>query len=278
MERSDYIQIIEAALAEDFADRGDITSAATVPENTLAVGDVVTREEGVIAGLGVATDVFAVVDGSVSFVAVVSDGDSVVPGQVVATVEGSARSILAAERTALNILARMSGVATATNSYVQAVAGTGARISDTRKTMPGLRVIDKYAVLVGGGVNHRMGLYDAVMIKDNHLLAGMDIEDAVKAARAAVGSGVVITVEVESLDQLRKVLETDADQVLLDNMGVDLLREAVSIVDGRMVTEASGGITNDNVRQIALTGVDVISIGRITHSAPQLDIALDFRS
>jgi nicotinate-nucleotide pyrophosphorylase (carboxylating) len=170
----------------------------------------------------------------------------------------------------------MSGVATATSELVEAVSGTGVRISDTRKTMPGLRAIDKYAVRVGGGMNHRFGLYDAVLIKDNHLVASGGIAPAVAAARAAVGSGVMIEVEVESLEQLAQVLETDADRVLLDNMGPQLLRVGVEMVGGRMTTEASGGVTRDNVRLLADTGVDIISVGWITHSAPQLDIGLDF--
>jgi nicotinate-nucleotide pyrophosphorylase (carboxylating) len=170
----------------------------------------------------------------------------------------------------------MSGVATATAALVDAVAGTGSRISDTRKTMPGLRALDKYAVRVGGGMNHRFGLYDAVLIKDNHLAAAPDIETAVASARAAVDPGVMIEVEVTSLDQLAELLETDADRVLLDNMSPEMLRQAVEMVAGRVTTEASGGVTLDNVRLIAETGVDIISVGWITHSAPQLDVALDF--
>jgi nicotinate-nucleotide pyrophosphorylase (carboxylating) len=170
----------------------------------------------------------------------------------------------------------MSGVATATAGLVEAVAGTGARISDTRKTMPGLRALDKHAVRVGGGMNHRFGLYDAVLIKDNHLAAAPDIAAAVKAARAAVSPGVMIEVEVTTLEQLSDLLATDADRVLLDNMGPEMLRQAVEMVAGRITTEASGGVTSENVRLIAETGVDIISVGWITHSAPQLDIALDF--
>jgi nicotinate-nucleotide pyrophosphorylase (carboxylating) len=172
----------------------------------------------------------------------------------------------------------MSGVATATRRLVEAVAGTGALISDTRKTMPGLRMLDKYAVIAGGGVNHRMGLYDAVMIKDNHLVAGLSISSAVAAARDLVGAEIEITVEVEDPEQLAEVLGTDADRVLLDNMSPAILAQAVEQVSGRMITEASGGVTLDNVRLVAESGVDVISIGWITHSAPQLDLALDFRS
>jgi nicotinate-nucleotide pyrophosphorylase (carboxylating) len=196
---------------------------------------------------------------------------------VIASLSGQARSILTAERTALNLLARMSGVATSTAELVDAVAGTGTQISDTRKTMPGLRALDKYAVTVGGGVNHRMGLYDAVMIKDNHLLAGASITSAVAAARRSVGHDIEITVEAENLSQVREILATDADRVLLDNMDLGTLAEAVDMVDGRIITEASGGITLETVASVAASGVDIISVGWITHSAPQLDLALDFR-
>lgn len=278
MQKADYEPIVAAALAEDLADAGDVTSDATIPSGVQAHGDLVVRQPGVVAGLEVAAHVFDVVDPVIEFRSGAADGDRVDIGSVVGIVSGPARSILTAERTALNLLARMSGVATATAELVAAVDGTGARISDTRKTMPGLRVLDKYAVTAGGGVNHRMGLHDAVMIKDNHLVAGLGIIDAVSAARERVGPSFQITVEVENLNQLRTVLVTDADRVLLDNMNLKMLREAVEIVGGKVVTEASGGITLDNVREIAETGVDVISVGWITHSAPQLDIALDFRS
>lgn len=278
MERSLFQPIIDNALAEDLDVRGDVTSAATVPDSAMAVADVVAREHGTVAGIPVAAAVFETVDAGTRFEALLADGDPVQRGDRISTVSGPARSILTAERTALNLLGRMSGVATATARYVAAVEGTGARISDTRKTMPGLRVLDKYSVVVGGGVNHRMGLHDAVMIKDNHLLAGMEIEDAVAAVRAVVGPSIEVTVEVENLEQLRRVLGTDADRVLLDNMDIPSLIEAVALVDGSMITEASGSVNLDTVRGIAETGVDVISVGSITHSAPQLDIALDFRS
>lgn len=276
--RQDLEPLVAAALAEDLGDAGDLTSMATVPIGTQANADLVARAPGVLAGVPVAAEVFRQVDPSVQFATVMAEGSSLAVGDVVASVSGPARSILAAERTALNLLSRMSGVATATAGLVALVDGTGARVTDTRKTMPGLRLLDKYAVTVGGGVNHRMGLYDAVMIKDNHLVAGLTIRDGVAAARSAVGPGVKITVEVENLDQLDEVLATDADRVLLDNMSIEMLAEAVQRVDGRIETEASGGITPANIREVAGTGVDLISVGWITHSAPQLDIALDFRS
>jgi nicotinate-nucleotide pyrophosphorylase (carboxylating) len=223
----------------------------------------------------VAEVVFARVDEGVEFEALVSDGARVDADSVVVTVSGPARSILTAERTALNLVGRMSGVATATAGLVDAVAGTGAKITDTRKTMPGLRVLDKYAVVAGGGVNHRMGLYDEVMIKDNHIVTAGDIERAVAAAREVSGDRVRVTVEVEDLDQLARALRTSANRVLLDNMSPGMLRRAVAMVDGAKETEASGGVTLDTVRAIAETGVDYISVGWITHSAPQLDLALD---
>ena len=278
MDRVDYQQIVELALAEDLGNVGDVTTEATVPEDATARGDLVTGRPGVVAGLEVAAYVFERVDPGVNFQARVYDGDRVEGETLIATVSGNARSILTAERTALNLLGRMSGVATATARYVEAVDGTGARISDTRKTSPGLRALDKYAVLTGGGINHRKGLYDAVMIKDNHLMAAGSIADAVGHVREAVGSGVMVEVEVDTLSQLKKVLATDADRVLLDNMDPETLRKAVAMAGATIVTEASGGITLDNVRQVAETGVDIISIGWITHSPPQLDIGLDFRS
>lgn len=276
MNKEDFVDIVERALAEDLADRGDITSSSVIPQGLVSHGNVVARVPGVIAGLEVAEYVFARVDPTIEFGPLVSDGDRAAAGEVVAMVSGTSRSILTAERTALNLLARMSGVATATATLVEAVAGTGARITDTRKTMPGLRVLDKYAVVAGGGVNHRMGLYDQVMVKDNHIVAAGAISSAVAAARADLGDTVRVIVEVDSLDQLAEVMETSADRVLLDNMSPEGLRRAVEIVDGAMETEASGGVTLATVRAIAESGVDFISVGWITHSAPQLDLGLDF--
>jgi nicotinate-nucleotide pyrophosphorylase (carboxylating) len=276
--RYDYDEVVARALAEDLGDRGDITSEVCVPGSAESDAMVVARAPGVIAGLEVAAHVFTSVDAGLRFEPLVADGARVEAGETVATVSGRSRSILTAERTALNLLGRMSGVATATADLVDQVEGTGARISDTRKTMPGLRALDKYAVRVGGGVNHRFGLYDAVMIKDNHLIAAGSITDAVRAARESLGPEVMIVVEAASLEQVGQVLDTDADRVLLDNMGLEQLAEAVELVDGRIVTEASGGVTPENVRDVAGTGVDIISVGWITHSAPQLDIALDFVS
>ena len=276
MLRADYVEVVGRALSEDLGSLGDLTSDACVPATAESKGRFVARTAGVVAGLEVAAYVFEALDPSVTFEPVVADGERVAVGDPIARVSGHSRSILSGERTALNLLGRMSGVATATAELVEAVSGTGARISDTRKTMPGLRALDKYAVRTGGGMNHRFGLYDAVLIKDNHLVATGDIAAAVAAARAAVEPGVMIEVEVENLDQLAQVLEAGADRVLLDNMSPDLLQEAVALVGGRITTEASGGITLENVRLVAETGVDIISVGWITHSAQQLDIALDF--
>jgi nicotinate-nucleotide pyrophosphorylase (carboxylating) len=276
IDRGAYLDLVGRALAEDLGTVGDLTSDSCVPEETQAHGVLVARSAGIVAGLEVAAHVFESIDPASTFTAIVSDGDRVTAGQSIATVAGLARSLLRAERTALNILGRMSGVATETSLFVAAVAGTGARISDTRKTMPGMRLLDKYAVSMGGGVNHRLGLFDAVLIKDNHIAAIGGIGPAVKAARERVGPGVMVEVEVETLPQLEVVLGTEADRVLLDNMNLETLRLAVEMTAGRMVTEASGGVTLDNVRSIASTGVDVISVGWITHSAPHLDIALDF--
>jgi len=273
----DFSDIVERALTEDVANRGDITSESVIPEEAGSHGNIVARADGVIAGLAVAEYVFSRVDPTVEFGALVGDGALVARGDVIAMVSGPARSILTAERTALNLLARMSGVATATAALVAVVEGTDARITDTRKTMPGLRVLDKYAVVTGGGVNHRMGLYDQVMIKDNHIAAAGDIRSAVAAARFALGADVRVIVEVEDLDQLAEVLETSADRVLMDNMEPVILRQAVEMVAGAMETEASGGVTLETARSIAETGVDFISVGWITHSAPQLDLALDFQ-
>lgn len=276
LQPSEYAEIVDRALAEDLGDRGDITSAALFDGEVRARGRIVTRQPGVVAGLGVASQVFSRVDSGITIENKVEDGDRITAGQVLAEVEGTAGALLTAERTALNLLGRMSAVATATARFVEAVAGTGVKISDTRKTLPGLRVLDKYAVRAGGGVNHRFGLYDAVIIKDNHLATAGDLTRAVATAKSKVGPGTMIVVEVESLEQLQKVLETRADRVLLDNMDPETLRRAVELAGDRITLEASGGITLDNVRAVAESGVDIISVGAITHSAPQLDIGLDF--
>lgn len=266
---------VRAALSEDLGRAGDITSQATIPAQRTATCVFGARKTGTIAGLPLAREAFAQFDPSVRFEALVEDGAKVEAGAVLARVSGPARSILSAERVALNYLGRLSGIATLTAEYVAAVAHTRARIIDTRKTTPGLRAFEKYAVRCGGGMNHRYGLDDAFLIKDNHIAVAGGIAPALRAAKAAAGHFVKIEIEVDSLDQLDEVLAEGADIVLLDNMEPPTLRRAVSMVAGRMITEASGGVTLESVRAIAETGVDLIAIGALTHSARVLDIGLD---
>ncbi len=274
--RHAYEPVIAAALAEDLATAGDLTTDAVVAAAATARGALVARRAGRVAGLEVAAAAFVAVDPAVEFLPIVADGDDLGAATVLARVRGPARGILTAERTALNLLGRMSGIATATRDLAALVAGTRARIADTRKTTPGLRALEKYAVRVGGGANHRFGLHDAVLIKDNHLAVAGGVAAAVKAARAHAGHLVKVEVEVESLDQLDEAIAAGADVVMLDNMAPAALREAVERAAGRVVLEASGGITPDTIRPVAETGVDLISVGWITHSAPALDVALDF--
>ena len=268
-------QLIALALAEDLA-QGDVTSASVIPATLAARAEVLVKAAGVIAGLEVAEAVCAAVDPSLAWQALAIDGQRVEPGTVVATIAGPARSILAAERTLLNFVQRLSGIATLTARYVAAIEGTGARLVDTRKTTPGWRALEKAAVRAGGGHNHRFNLGDGVLIKDNHLaLAGQNIAGAVAAARANAPHTLRVEVEVESLDGLRAALDARADIVLLDNMPLDMMREAVGIAGRRALLEASGGITLERIRAVAETGVDLISCGAVTHSATALDISLE---
>jgi nicotinate-nucleotide pyrophosphorylase (carboxylating) len=264
------------ALAEDLGLSGDITTDATVPSQATAAAVIAARRPGVLAGLDLAQAAFSAMDPSVQFEPAKFDGDRLEPGDVVARLAGNARAILTGERVALNYLGRMSGIATLTRRYVDAVAGTRASIVDTRKTTPGLRAFEKYAVRCGGGRNHRTGLFDAILIKDNHIVAAGGIEAAIKRARTNAGHMVKIEIEVDTLDQLDRVLAHDIDAILLDNMAPAMLREAVTRVAGRALTEASGGVDLTTVRAIAETGVDLISVGALTHSAPVLDLGLDF--
>ena len=268
--------IVRRALEEDLGHAGDITSELVVPADRRAKALMVARQPGTIAGLIAAESSFHLVDPSIDFRLETQDAAVVDTGAVLATVEGSARFILAAERVALNFVGRLSGIATATNALVKAVSGTKARIVCTRKTTPGLRVLEKYAVRCGGGFNHRFGLYDAVLIKDNHIAAAGGIGRAVKSARAGLGHLAKIELEVESLDQLEEALALGVDTIMLDNMSVGEMRRAVDMVHGSAVLEASGNVTLATVRAIAETGVDYISSGAITHSAQCLDVALDF--
>ncbi len=273
--RHAYEEVIVAALAEDLGVAGDLTSDAVVAADARAAGRLVARQEGRVAGVEVAAAVFAELDPAIRVEIVAGDGADVAAGAVLATVAGPARGILTAERTALNLLGRMCGIATATRDLMRLVAGTRARIADTRKTTPGLRALEKHAVRMGGGVNHRFGLYDAVLIKDNHLALAGSVADAIKAARTRAGHLVRIEVEVESSAQMAEAIAAGADVVMLDNMSPGELRQAVDLAAGRVTLEASGGITPATVRAVAETGVDLISVGWITHSAPALDVALD---
>lgn len=271
-------ETVERALREDIG-QGDLTTLATIPAEAHAEAHFVFREPGVVCGLPVVRAVFAAVDPALALTAHVAEGAHVLRGARVATVAGPARGILTGERVALNLLQRMSGIATLTARYVEAVRGTKARILDTRKTTPGLRALEKYAVRAGGGTNHRYGLYDGVMLKDNHLAMlaaqGIGLADAVRRARAAVGPMVRVEVEVESVAQAVVAAEAGAAMILLDNMPPDQLRAAVAAVAGRSLLEASGGITLDTIRAVAESGVDYISVGALTHSARALDIGLD---
>ncbi len=266
---------VRAALEEDLGRAGDITSMATMPENATAKAVIAARKSGVLAGMPLAESAFAQIDPAVKFTARKRDGDRLKGGDIIARIEGPARSILAAERVALNYLGHLSGIASETAKLVSLVAHTNARICCTRKTTPGLRAFEKYAVRCGGGVNHRFGLDDAILIKDNHIAVAGGVAKAIVQAQSFAGHMVKIEVEVDTLDQLAEALEARPDAVLLDNMKPDTLRKAVSLVDGKAVTEASGGITPDTVAEIAETGVDYISSGWITHSAPALDLGLD---
>jgi nicotinate-nucleotide pyrophosphorylase (carboxylating) len=274
------ITLIEAALAEDVG-AGDVTTLWTVPPERRAEARIVAKQPGVIAGTDVAVEVFRRVDPTLTVEVVARDGCVVAPRELVMRVRGSARGILTAERTALNFLQRFSGVATVTRAYVDAVAGTEARIIDTRKTTPGMRRLEKAAVVAGGGANHRVGLFDMVMIKDNHIAAAGGITAAVAAVRRQNERGLRVEVETTTLDEVREALRAGVDRIMFDNMDPGLMRQAVELVraagDGRPETEASGGITLETVAGFAATGVDFISVGALTHSAPILDIALDLR-
>lgn len=267
---------LDTAFAEDLGLAGDITSNLTIPDDARARAAIVARKPGRIAGLPLAEAAFKRLDPDVSFETVIADGGDVEAGSEIARVKGKARTILSAERVALNYLGHLSGIATATRAYAQAIEGTSAKICCTRKTTPGLRAFEKYAVLAGGGMNHRFGLFDAVLIKDNHIAASGGIGAAIKRARLA-GHLVKIEVEVDRLEQLEEALHYPVDAVLLDNMSLEDLRKAVKMCRERnIILEASGGVTLDTVHAIAETGVNVISSGALTHSASVLDIGLDF--
>lgn len=271
----DTTEIVQRALNEDVG-AGDVTTLFTVPEDMQATAVMKSRATGVVAGLLVAERVFDAVDPGVIIGYAAEDGQHVAPGDILMRIEGTARGILTAERVALNFVQRLSGIATKTAQFVAQVQGTKARIVDTRKTTPGLRVLEKYAVRVGGGHNHRSGLYDAVLIKDNHIVACGGITAAVQAAYAQAPHTMTVTVECDTLAQVEEAVEAGADIVLLDNMSIAQLEQAVEIVNGQAAIEASGGIDLETVSDVANTGVDIISVGALTHSAVALDIGLDF--
>lgn len=274
----DYLgldELLTAALKEDVG-TGDITTLSCIPVENRSVGRFLAKESGVICGIDIAKRVFQLVDDSVVFTSSVVDGDRVEKGQYFAEVSGSSRSILTGERVALNLMQRLSGTATATAKAVEQVEGTKARIVDTRKSTPGLRVLEKYAVRIGGGHNHRFNLADGVLIKDNHISAAGGIANAVKAARQAVPHVMKIEVETETLEQVQQALDAGAEIIMLDNMSNEMMKEAVGLIRGRAITEASGNMGEKNLADVAKTGVDIISIGALTHSVKALDISLKF--
>ncbi|WP_299067632.1 carboxylating nicotinate-nucleotide diphosphorylase [uncultured Psychrobacter sp.] len=268
--------LVQAALVEDLGRRGDVTSQATIPAERQAKLQIRARQAGVICGMDVARLSFAAVDEQIEFVAQVQDGERVTAGTVLAIVSGNARHLLTAERTALNFLTHLSGIATATQQIVDSVAEYPAQITCTRKTIPGLRTLQKYAIRCGGGRNHRLGLDDAILIKDNHIAIAGDIQTAIKQAQDFAGHLIPIEVEVDTLEQLQLALDAGVSLVLLDNMSPDTLSEAVAMCQGRAQTEASGGITPETVQAAAKSGVDFIAMGYLTHSTTALDIGLDF--
>ena len=267
--------VVRMALAEDLGRAGDVTAQACIPEGARMRAVFAARKAGVLAGIDCVRLAVLAMDPGASVELKLRDGDAFVAGAVLAEVEADARAFLAAERTALNLLGRLCGIATLTRAFVEAVVGTKARIADTRKTTPGLRALEKHAVLCGGGVNHRFGLDDAILIKDNHVAVCGGVGEAVRRARASVGHLMKVEVEVDGLDQLDEALAAGPDVIMLDNFTLPMLREAVARTAGRITLEASGGVNLETVRGIAQTGVDVISVGALTHSAPALDVGLD---
>ena len=271
-----YEPLVRAALAEDIGP-GDITTTLCVPAGTRTTATVLAKQPGVIAGMALGALAFHLLDPEAVWTAHAQDGDRVGEGRTsLATVQGDARALLTAERVALNFMQHLSGIATVTARYVAQAAGTNARIVDTRKTTPGLRLLEKYAVRMGGGFNHRLGLYDCVLIKDNHIKAAGGIKNAVTGARASVPHTMKIEVEASTLDQVQEALDVGADIILLDNMDTETMRRAVQQIGGRAISEASGGLAEARVAEVAATGVNILSVGALTHSAPALDISLDF--
>jgi nicotinate-nucleotide pyrophosphorylase (carboxylating) len=275
IEITDHIkQLVDLALQEDLGDHGDITTKSTIPSEKTMSADIVSRETGIIAGCEIAKYVFNIFDPTLEVEIHIQDGKKVIKDDKILTIKGNAQNILQAERTALNFLTHLSGIATETARYVDAVSHTEAKILDTRKTLPGWRILQKHAVKMGGGQNHRMGLHDMVLIKDNHIAVSGSIENALNAVK---GKSNFIQIEVDTIEQLQQVLKNgNADSVLLDNMNLEQLKNAVQIIDKKLVTEASGGITLENVKDIAETGINRISIGALTHTITPIDFGLDY--
>ncbi|NYT40336.1 carboxylating nicotinate-nucleotide diphosphorylase [Sphingomonas sp. R-74633] len=274
LDHFDLPAFVAATLAEDLGDKGDITSAAVIPADSVFTGVMDSRDAIIVAGLPIAEAFFRALDPEVEIERLVEDGERVVAGTDLMRIRGKARALLTAERSALNTVQHLSGIATMARSYVDAIEGTGATLLDTRKTLPGLRVLEKYATRMGGATNHRMGLWDAAMIKDNHVAVAGSVGEAVR--RAVVAGIASIIVEVDRIDQIAPALDAGATHLLLDNMSPETLREAVALVGGRVPTEASGGVRLDTIRAIAESGVTYVSVGRLTQSAPAADIGLDF--
>jgi nicotinate-nucleotide pyrophosphorylase (carboxylating) len=272
----DLDEFVSRVFAEDLGKGGDVTSAATIPADSRFTAEMNARQSIAVAGLEIAEAFFRKLDPDVRIELLVQDGDLVEHRTALFRIEGNARAMLAAERSALNTLQHLSGIASLTRQYVDAIAGTGATLLDTRKTLPGLRVLDKYAARMGGAQNHRMRLDDGVLIKDNHVAVCGSVAEAVRRAKSA-NTGLEVQVEVDRIDQIEPALSAGADRLLLDNMPAHVLREAVALVAGRVPLEASGGVTLETIREIAEAGVDFISVGRITQSAPAVDIGLDYR-
>ncbi|HVJ48488.1 carboxylating nicotinate-nucleotide diphosphorylase [Desulfitobacterium sp.] len=269
-----YEEIVRRALSEDIGFQ-DLTTEAIISETQWSVAEITAKAEGILAGMDIAKRAFTLLDEQVSFQAKVQDGESVSPGQVVAVIKGRTRALLSGERVALNFLQRLSGIATGTYKAMECVKAFDCHLIDTRKTTPGLRGLEKYAVKMGGGYNHRFGLFDAILIKDNHIAAAGGITEAVRLVHEKVGHMVKVEVETESLAQVEEALRTPIDIIMLDNMSTELMKQAVQRIDKKVLTEASGGITLDSLVQVAATGVDLISLGWLTHSAQALDLSLN---
>ncbi len=273
VQQKQLMNIVQQALTEDIGE-GDITSNSIIPIDAHFEGDFIAKEEGVIAGLEIVKLTFHSINDNIRFLPYVKDGQTIPQGEIIASVSGPGRSILSAERIALNFLQRMSGIATITRRFADAVHGTSTKILDTRKTIPGLRTLDKWAVRLGGGYNHRFGLYDMALIKENHIIAAGSIPEAVKRVRQKISHEIAIEVEVRNLEELKEALGLEIDRILLDNMSIKDLKSAVKVTEGKIPLEASGNINLDNVKVIAETGVDYVSVGMLTHSVKALDISL----